>query len=419
MTNTKTTKTNRLYETDAYLTRCEATVLCVREVEITEGESRIRRIEVITDQTVFFPEGGGQSSDRGWIIPEDGESDSRARSLAVVDTQIEDGVIRHIAQPNAENEDVCTNGGLKAGDKVLLTIDWERRFGFMQNHTGEHILSGLMHNRYGFDNIGFHLSDNSVTLDVNGQIDEEEILLLEWEANRIVYQNLETEVSYPSDDELMQIEYRSKIEIEGQTRLVTIPGVDVCACCATHVKRTGEIGLIKVVKVIRYHGGMRLFIACGGRAFALMQKRQQRIEEVSHLTNRSQDEIADGVRHLLDEIGALKQKNRDLEYQAAFLRLETIPAAQKDAFLFVGDMDPIVQRNLVNALCERHDGFCGVFAGSDEEAQYRYIIGSRTMDAREMQKILREKFGAKGGGKPVLIQGSVCAGKAQIREILP
>ena len=289
----------------------------------------------------------------------------------------------------------------------------------MQNHTGEHILSGLMHNRYGFDNIGFHLSDNSVTLDVNGQLSEEEILLLEWEANEVIYRNLPVEVSYPDKDKLGEISYRSKIEIEGQVRLVTIPGVDVCACCATHVRKTGEIGLIKIVKTLRFNGGMRLFIACGRRAFALMQKRQQRIEEVSHLTNRSQDEIGDGVRHLLDEIGELKQKNRDLEYKAAFLRLETIPKDQKNVFLFVGDMDNIVQRNLVNRLCEEHDGFCGVFAGSDNEGKYRYIIGSRKMDSRDVQKALREKLGAKGGGKPEMIQGSVTGTESCIAEVLP
>lgn len=289
----------------------------------------------------------------------------------------------------------------------------------MQNHTGEHILSGLMHNRYGFDNIGFHLSDNSVTLDVNGQLDEEEILLLEWEANEVIYSNIPLEVSYPSDEELERISYRSKIEIEGQTRLVTIPDVDVCACCAPHVKRTGEIGLIKIVKVLRYNGGMRLFIACGRRAFSLMQKRQQRIEEVSHLTNRSQDEIGEGVKYLLDEIGDLKQKNRDLEYKAAFLRLEMIPKEQENVFLFVGDMDNIVQRNLVNRLCEEHSGVCGVFAGSDEEGRYRYIIASRTMDSREVQKLLRDKLGAKGGGKPEMIQGSVNGTESCIAGILP
>ena len=400
------TKTKRLYETNAYLTRCGATIL---EVKGAKSEDLA---ELVLDQTVFFPEGGGQSADRGWIIA-GGDDGSEALMLAVKDVQIEDGVIRHVVE--------CTDAQRKKlipGDKAELQIDWERRFGFMQNHTGEHILSGIMHNKYGFDNIGFHLSDNSVTLDVNGQLGEEEILLLEWEANETVYANLPVQVSYPSEEELAGTEYRSKIEIEGQTRLVTIPGVDVCACCATHVGMTGEIGLIKIVKVIRYNGGMRLFISCGRRALALMQKRQRRIEEVSHLTNRSQDEIGDGVRHLLEEIGDLKQKNRDLEYRAAYLRLETIPAEQKNVWLFVGEMDAIVQRNLVNRLCEEHEGACGVFAGSDTEEKYRYIIGSRTSDSREVQKVLRDRLGAKGGGKPEMIQGSVTGTEAAIREAL-
>jgi len=368
--------------------------------------------ELILDRTVFFPEGGGQSPDRGWIFV-NGSGTGEALALPVTDVQISEGVIRHTVE--CSDEDL---GSIRAGANVLMQIDWERRFGFMQNHTGEHILSGLMHNRYGFDNIGFHLSDNSVTLDVNGQLSDEDILTLEWEANEVVYRNLPVEVSYPSAEELDRISYRSKIEIEGQTRLVTIPGVDICACCATHVARTGEIGLVKIVKTLRYNGGMRLFIMCGRRALALMQRRQQRIEEVSHLTNRSQDEIGDGVRHLLEEIGELKQKNRDLEYRAAFLRLETIPREQKNVFLFAGEMDPIVQRNLVNRLCGEHEGVCGVFAGDDTEQKYRYIIGSRNSDSREVQKVLREKLGAKGGGKPEMIQGSVNDTEARIREAL-
>ena len=416
------TATERLYETNAYLTRCSALVLKVNPVkeaddpasEKVRGTEGGRRIEVILDQTVFFPEGGGQSPDIGWICSTGNGRGKSSGMLAVTDVQITDGLIRHtVICPEDDPEP------FRPGDQVLLQINWERRFGFMQNHTGEHILSGLMHNRYGFDNIGFHLSDNSVTLDVNGQLDEEEILLLEWEANEVVYRNLPVEVSYPDEDRLEKINYRSKIEIEGQTRLVTIPEVDVCACCATHVKRTGEIGLIKIVKVLRYNGGMRLFIVCGRRALALMQKRQQRIEEVSHLTNRSQDDIGDGVRHLLEEIGELKQKSRDLEYKAAFLRLETIPKDQKNVFLFVGDMDNIVQRNLVNRLCEEHDGYCGVFAGSDGEGRYRYIIGSRKKDSRDVQKALREKLGAKGGGKPEMIQGSVTGTESCIAEVLP
>ena len=148
-----------------------------------------------------------------------------------------------------------------------------------------------------------------------------------------------------------------------------------------------------------------------------MQRQQQCVEEVSHLTNRSRDEIGDGVRHLLDEIGNLKQKNRELEYKAAFLRLETVPAEQENVFLFAGDMDTIVQRSLVNRLCEEHSGICGVFCG-DDEAGYRYIIGSRTGDSREAQKKLREKLGAKGGGKPAMVQGSVSGTKTAVENAL-
>ena len=414
------TDTDRLYDKNAYLTGCSAAVMSIRRIDDAGSsaaqesrEAECSKYEVVLDRTVFFPEGGGQSSDIGWISSID-RPDRKNEMLAVTDVQIADGVIRHVVSCTANRE-----APFRVGEPVCLRINWERRFGFMQNHTGEHILSGLMHKRYGYDNIGFHLSDNSVTLDVNGQLDEGEILLLEWEANEVIYSNLSVEVSYPGDAELQKINYRSKIEIEGQTRLVTIPDVDICACCAPHVKRTGEIGLIKIVKVLRYNGGMRLFITCGRRAFSLMQKRQQWIEEVSHLTNRSQDEIGDGVKHLLDEIGDLKQKNRELEYRAAFLRLETVPGDRENVFLFVGEMDTIVQRNLVNRMCEEHSGICGVFAGSDEEGKYRYIIASRTKDSREVQKILRDKLGAKGGGKPEMIQGSVMGTESAITEVLP
>ena len=418
------TDTGRLYDTNAYLTKCTAAVLEIRRADAggsepaasgkkDSQEAAAVKYEVVLDRTVFFPEGGGQSSDTGWICSID-RPDRKNEMLAVTDVQIRDGVITHTISCSPDRA-----APFRIGEPVSLQITWERRFGFMQNHTGEHILSGLMHKRYGFDNIGFHLSDNSVTLDVNGQLDEEEILLLEWEANEVIYSNLPVEISYPGDNELERINYRSKIEIEGQTRLVTIPDVDVCACCAPHVKRTGEIGLIKIVKVLRYNGGMRLFIACGRRALSLMQKRQQWIEEVSHLTNRSQDELGDGVKHLLSEIGDLRQKNRDLEYKAAFMRLETVPRDQENVFLFVGSMDAIVQRNLVNRMCEEHSGFCGVFVGSDEEGRYRYIIAGRSGDSREVQKILRDKLGAKGGGKPEMIQGSVMGTESAITEVLP
>ena len=435
------TKTERLYDRDAYLTECEAEVLAVRKAGTTAAQGADLEAEdaweVILDRTVFFPEGGGQSPDTGCIIAA-GPGPSAGAQYRVTDVQIRDGVIVHTVAADLNTEGTAAGScecaaaghektkrsslshdlpGIAAGCAVTLRIDWERRFSFMQNHTGEHILSGLMHGRYGFDNIGFHLSDNSVTLDVNGQLGGDEILQLEREANEVIYKNAEVEVLYPSEKELTQYIYRSKIEIEGQVRLVKIPCVDLCACCAPHVKRTGEIGLIKIVRTINFNGGMRLFILCGRRALELIEKNQQCVEEVSHLTNRSRDEIGDGVKHLLDEIGSLKQKNRELEYRAASLYLASIPGEQENVFLFVGDMDTIVQRTLVNRLCEEHSGFCGVFCG-DDGTGYRYIIGSRTRDAGEAQKKLREKLGAKGGGKPAMVQGSVTGIKESIEEAL-
>ena len=423
---TSVDKTERLYEENAYLTRCGARVLAVSRIQDpakrgtdetaipAEDDGNGGAWEVILDRTVFFPESGGQSADTGRIYAA-GSGPDGCITYRVTDVQITDGVIRHTV--TAEEGCGTSIPGLSAGESVELEIDWERRFGFMQNHTGEHILSGLMHSRYGFDNIGFHLSDHSVTVDVNGQLDEEEILALEREANEVIYRNAEVEILYPSEKELPQFVYRSKIEIEGQVRLVRIPGVDLCACCATHVRRTGQIGLIKIVRTVKFNGGMRLFILCGRRAFEMVQRLQQCVEEVSHLTNRSRDEIGDGVKRLLDEIGSLKQKNRELEYKAASLRIDAIPAEQENAVLFIGEMDAIVQRNMVNRLMEEHCGICGVFCG-DDEAGYRYIIGSRTQDVRETQKKLREKLGAKGGGKPAMVQGSVSGTKASVEDVL-
>ena len=410
--------TKRLYEDQSYLTRCEAKVLEVYRAEAGKGSLW----EVIVDRSVFFPEGGGQSPDRGWIFSGSEDSSEPGCAYEVTDVQIEGGVIRHTIDIASENALSGAGDGaaptLHAGDTVTLQIDWERRFGFMQNHTGEHILSGLMHNRYGFDNIGFHLSDNSVTLDVNGQLDEEQLLQLEWEANEVVYRNLPVVISYPDDEALGKIPYRSKKEIEGRVRIVTIPDVDICACCAPHVKNTGEIGMIKIVRFMRWGDGTRLTIECGRRAFATVQSSQFILEEISHLTNRSRSECADGVRYLLAENGRLREKNRELSYEAAELRLAAIPRDAVNAYLFAEEMDAVVQRNLVNRLMEEHEGVCGVFIGSDGNG-YRYVIGSHSEDVRKVQAVLREKCGAKGGGKAVMVQGSAAAGEELLRKALP
>ena len=392
----------RLFEEDAYLAECSAVV-----VRITKSPESDELYEIVLDRTVFFPEGGGQSADTGWILPEDGE---KFDALRVLDVQTRAEEIIHYVEGAASLP--------SAGDKVTAMIDWDRRFGFMQNHTGEHILSGIMHEKFGCDNVGFHLSDSTVTLDVNDHLTREQIMDVEWEANQVVYRNLPVVISYPDDEALGKIPYRSKKEIEGRVRIVTIPDVDICACCAPHVKNTGEIGMIKIVRFMRWGDGTRLTIECGRRAFATVQSSQFILEEISHLTNRSRSECADGVRYLLAENGRLREKNRELSYEAAELRLAAIPRDAVNAYLFAEEMDAVVQRNLVNRLMEEHEGVCGVFIGSDGNG-YRYVIGSHSEDVRKVQAVLREKCGAKGGGKAVMVQGSAAAGEELLRKALP
>ena len=226
-------ETAKLYYADGYVREFDACVVSCRP----EGE----RYRVVLDRTAFFPEGGGQYGDVGCL---DG--------VQVTDTKEKGGIIFHE-----------TDTALEEGKCVHGILDWEVRFDRMQQHSGEHIVSGIVHRRFGYENVGFHLGDDYCTMDFNGPITKEELKEIEWEANRAVFENLDVLVTYPSKDELAQMEYRSKIEIDGQVRIVTIPGYDVCACCAPHVKKTGEIGLIKLVNRMNYKGGERITMLCG------------------------------------------------------------------------------------------------------------------------------------------------------------
>ena len=413
--------TERLYDADPYLRAFDALV-----TEACPADAA-GKILVVTDRTAFFPEGGGQSPDGGTLA-----------GFPVTDVQLRpDGGVVHTveigqggaaagaaagATAGANAEAAAVAGGipeaLLPGQTVHGEIDWGHRFSNMQNHTGEHILSGLMHGQYGFDNIGFHLSDNSVTLDVNGHLTDEQVRALETAANEVVWRNVPVTARYPDAAELETLVYRSKKEIDGPLRVVTVEGVDNCACCAPHVSRTGEIGLIRIVRVLRYAGGMRLTILCGRRALASVQSMQAQAEAVSHLTNSPQEQIADAAARLLAEVEAERHHVRELEERIAQIHLESAPGG--NAWIFEKHLSVLPQRALVNALCDRlpeGGGLCGVFAGEDGSG-YMYIAGGRGADARTVSGRLRERLGAKGGGRPEMVQGSVQASKEEILRAL-
>lgn len=384
-------KTIRLYDADAYQTEFEATVLACEEVEKKDG----RVYQVWLDQTLFFPEEGGQSPDMGTI---DG--------VEVLDVQIKNEVITHtLAAP------------LTVGTTVKGVVDWKHRFYNMQQHSGEHIFSGIVHKKFGYDNVGFHLSDSIVTMDFNGVISSEEITEIEEKVNQAIIENIPVEVSYPSKEELKELDYRSKIEIEGQVRIVTIPGYDVCACCAPHVRRTGEIGSLKVMNVQSYKGGVRVSILCGFRALDAFRQKADIITELMAEFSTSQDAILDNVKKLKGANQTMKNQLAAAKQELMEYKVSAIPEDSENAILFEADLETPVVRGVVNGLVEKFAGISAVFVGNDENG-YQFIVGSKNKDCRQIAATLREKLSARGGGSDKMIQGSVAATQLQIDELL-
>ena len=346
----------------------------------------------VLDQTCFFPEGGGQYADTGYL----GET-------KVVDARERDGIVYH-----------RTEAPLEPGELVRGRIDWEERFEKMQQHTGEHIVSGLVHSRFGYNNVGFHLGSDYCTMDFDGPISPEELREIEWEANRAVALDLEVIVQYPSKEELGHMEYRSKIEIEGQVRIVSVPGYDVCACCAPHVDRTGEIGLIKLVNRMNYKGGERITMLCGFRALRDYDSKLTAAREIGALLCEKEDQIAGAVRRQKEELEKQKYENGRLMHQLLVFRAKEIPVEGSMTAVFTDDIRGDAPREPMNLLLERGAFICGVFAAAGDGG-WRYVIGSRQADVRPLGKALNSRFEGRGGGKPGMVQGTLTGSEADIR----
>lgn len=386
--------TKKLYDMDAYATEFEAKVLSCVEKEMTnaDGEKEIR-YAVILNQTLFFPEEGGQTPDKGML-----------GGAKVLDVQLQqDAVLHFLAVP------------LEVGMQVKGKIDWQHRFFNMQQHSGEHLFSGLADRKYGYKNVGFHLSNQIVTMDFDGVFTEEQLQELEWEVNEAITANVEIKTGYPSEAELEMLEYRSKLELKENVRIVEILGYDICACCAPHVHRTGEIGIFKIQNVQNYKGGVRIRFLCGFRALEEYRQKSQIISELSQILTTNQNNLPEHVQKMKQQVQSLKTQLAQAKQQLMEYKIADIPAEQKDVLLFEEDLETLVIRNLVNTLMETHTGICAVFVGNDESG-YQFILGSKTADCCAIAEKLRRTLNARGGGKTGMIQGSVNAGKAQIKE---
>ncbi len=390
----------KIYETDSFRRELSSVVTsCIQE----NG-----RIYIQLSETIFFPEEGGQYADTGVLVPVSSAADDAP--VHVLDGEYRRGDIRYVVDRE-----------IVPGTEVLCILDWEKRFSRMQQHTGEHILTGMIHNRYGYNNVGFHLSDDSpVTLDVSGPLTWEQAMEMEQAANEVVFANVPVRVLFPSREELSRLDYRSKIEIEGQVRLIAIgegsKPVDLCACCAPHVARTGEIGIIKIISMQKYKGGTRLGILCGGRALAHYRQEWHRLDSLARYLSTGVDQVADSVKGLQAELAAAKEKAAALTETALLRELEAIPSDAPALVFTKEDLPPVVVKNTFNALAERFPArYVGLFIGSDD-AGYRYAAGSKDLDARKLAGFMREALAAKGGGSQDMIQGKVSAGQEEILQ---
>lgn len=375
--------TVKLYDTDSYLSEFDCKVVSLYNDD--------DYIYIETDRTAFFPEGGGQTCDKGSF-----------NGINVENIQIIDGKIVHFVKNSDENAEK-----IKIDTVLHGKIDMKKRFSDMQQHSGEHIFSGIVNSLYGYNNVGFHLGSEIVTLDFDGELNEDDICKVENLVNEVIWKNLEIKVTLPSKEELANIKYRSKIEIEGQVRIVEIPGVDICACCAPHVRFTGEIGIVRVVNFERYKGGTRVSILCGERALLDLRHKLKQNRLVSNLTSSKQDETAAAVERLKNENDKLKYDLIGMTRDFLTLKSESISEGEK-IIIFDDKLQGKLLQDFTLSLMDKAGRFAACFSG--ENGSYRYCIVSRNVNLQPLAKALNAEFSGRGGGKPEIIQGSLMAG---------
>lgn len=396
--------TEKLYDADAYCKAFTATVISCEEAEDRKG-----LYAVVLNKTAFFPEGGGQYADTGTLqeFKKDCET-PLSDAVKVVDVQVsDDGIITHYC-----------DGAVTPWAQVTGLLDWEQRFERMQNHTGEHLVSGTVHRLYGLDNIGFHLGDRDVTCDFNGELSDEQLREVEKVVNRAVWENVEVFAEYPDPATLPDLDYRSKLELTEDVRLVTIPGYDVCACCAPHVARTGEVGLIKIVNSEKAHGGTRVHMICGPWALDDYNVKQTNIMRIVDLTSTPQEETADAVEALQTQNGHLTHELSVAQVQQAeialrFLKEQAGADTSDNRVVFL----PALETDAIRALANGGRDLCdGVFValtagekdlGPDGQPQsYRYIATSKGLPLSRLAKEFNASLNGRGGGRDEMVQGS-------------
>lgn len=376
--------TEKLYDKDSHLKEFTGTVLSCKKTW--------EKYAVTLNRTAFFPEGGGQQSDRGYI-----------GDAYISDVQIKNGEILHFADKP-----------LSVGQAYDCKLDFDFRFRNMQNHSGEHIISGIVHRLYGFNNVGFHLGAE-MTMDFDGELTRQQLDEIEDLANKAVYENLPVKAYYPTDEELKQLDYRSKLDLKENVRIVEIKGVDVCACCAPHVKATGEIGVIKILDFEKYKGGVRLIVKCGADALRDYREKYKNVLEISNLLSAKQFEAAAAVVRLNVQLSAEKAETAALKKRLIAEKAAGFAPDTDKTAVFENGLDIKELQLLADALCKKAGGIRGAFSGADGAFAFA-ICGEETALGEFFAKF-KAAFNTRGGGRNGIRQGTVCADRAEIERL--
>lgn len=374
--------TEKLYYKDAYLKEFDAEVL---SVTATDGG-----FAVILDKTAFFPEEGGQSSDSGFI--------GTARVTHVYESE---GVVYHLT-------DTAPTLG-----RTSCRLDFESRYDKMQCHTAEHILCGIIHRLWGYDNVGFHLGADEVTFDIDAVLTREQLDEVELLANRAVFDNIPITTEFPMPEELPMLEYRSKLELTEGVRLVRIGDVDTCACCAPHVARTGEIGLIKVLEFMKHRGGTRIWMVAGYRALGDYREKYGNVKRISAALCEPQATVADGVDRMLESAAALRSELKAARDALALAEARSVEPTDGSLVVLLPDFSIDELRAFSNAAGERVGGLLVALSGADGD--YKYVISSASCDLSREIKDINTALSGRGGGRGGMVQGSFSTDIESIR----
>lgn len=375
-------KTERLYYSDSYIKEFNALVVSCEKIE--------KGFKVVLDRTAFFPEGGGQMPDTGFI------GDAK-----VYDVQESDEVIYHYVDKE-----------LNVTTEYSCKLDWEQRFLRMQSHSGEHIVSGVVHSLYGYDNVGFHMEEDYVTVDFSGELTREQLDEVEEKTNRYIYDNIEIECFFPNEDEIVTLDYRSKLDLKEGVRLVRIGEADLCACCAPHVKRTGEIGVVKILDFMRHRGGVRIVMKSGLKALQDYREKYTSVYDVSVMLSSKQHEIASFVDKKLKENETLQRNFTAFKMQIAENDKENLSYIGDTALFITSFYDSDMMRELANFGMTQKE-LCVILSGN-EESGFSYVAGSLNFDLMKFAKHFNSALNGRGGGRGTMIQGKVTASKEDI-----